>query len=147
MELYEIIESEFSELAEKFSLHIKAVSNYETVLYSNDFIISFVSHASEFEVSYIEITKNGRMIEYYNFGSYIAFITSSEVREKVNSLSIDGIKKTVKICQMTINNNAQDIFINKMAWLNGYENFILYDAPRDITDFKLTIERYIPLIM
>ena len=54
MELYKIIKENFNKMAKKYSLVIKELSDNETVIYSNDYILSFEIHSSELDFSYIE---------------------------------------------------------------------------------------------
>lgn len=136
MELFNVVEDEFNDIAQKYSLCIKELSENETIIYSNDFILSFEIHASELSLSYIEMTQDGRMIQYYNIGSFIAYLASSDVRDEVSLMEISNMEKQIKIYHITIKNNFEDLFANSKAWLNDYKKFFLSVSPRDVTEIK-----------
>lgn len=136
MELYKIIKENFNKMAKKYSLVIKELSDNETVIYSNDYILSFEIHSSELDFSYIERTKEGSLLQYYNFGSFIAYSTEIDTRNKVNIMEISELEKQIKIYESTLKNKFDDLLKNNKSWIEEYKNFILYAPPRDVTEIK-----------
>lgn len=136
MELYKIIKENFNKMAKKYSLVIKELSDNETVIYSNDYILSFEIHSSELDFSYIERTKEGSLLQYYNFGSFIAYSTEADTRNKVNIMEISELEKQIKIYESTLKNKFDDLLKNNKSWIEEYKNFTLYAPPRDVTEIK-----------
>ena len=141
MELYKVIKEEFKDIAKKYTLAIKELSDNETVVYSNDYIVSFEMHSSELDLSYIERTEEGRQLQYYNFGSFIAYLTEPDTRNEVNMMELSSLEKQIKIYQTTLKNKFVDLLENNKLWMEEYKKFILYAPPRDITEIKKIYEK------
>lgn len=136
MELYKIIKEDFNEIANNYSLVIEELSENEIVIYSNDYILSFEMHSAELDLSYIERTEEGRLLQYYNFGSYIAHIAEPDTRNKVDIMRISNLEKQIKLYEITLKNKLIDLLKNDKSWIKTYENFLLYAQPRDVTEIK-----------
>lgn len=141
MELYKVIKEDFNEIAKNYALVIQELSENETVIYSSDYIFSFEMHASELELSYIERTKEGKLLQYYNFGSFIAYVTDPTTRDRINKMKISDLEKQIKIYEITLKNKFVDLLKNDKLWMKAYEKFILYAPPRDVTEIKKIYEK------
>ncbi len=136
MEFKVCIMNSFGDIIEKYFLKIYEFSENEIVVFSNEYIFSFEKHASELVFTYIEKLKDGRLIQYYNFDSFIAFSADSDERENINKKAISGLEKQLLLYAKTIERKYDSLLKGEESWKDEYRNFILYNPPRDVTDIK-----------
>lgn len=134
-----MIKDEFSEVIKEFSLEIKKISESETIIFSEKYILSFEFHSSELDLSYIERIESGKLLQYYNFGSFVAFMTEPKERDIINAMNISELEKQIKIFENTLKNVFGDLLKGGNSWKEGYKKFVLFTLPRDVSNIKQSI--------
>ena len=108
------------------------------VLFSSQYILSFLLHSAELFLVYIEKTKDGELYEYYNIDSFIASSITEEDRMYVKDkfLEKSRIEEELILLACTLEKRWDEFLSGGKEWIKEYERFLLYIPPRNAADLK-----------
>ena len=134
MELQEIVIHAFENIITKYNLQSSIISENEVVLFSDNYILSFLRHSDELEMVYVEKKENGELYQ-YNIDSFIANSISDEDRmqikerfQKKSQAEID-----LELLAHTLEKKWNDLLLGGKEWIKEYQNFLLYIPARNVT--------------
>ena len=134
MELQEIVIHAFENIITKYNLQSSIISENEVVLFSDNYILSFLRHSDELEMVYVEKKENGELYQ-YNIDSFIANSISDEdrlqIKERFQKKSQAEIY--LELLAHTLEKKWNDLLLGGKEWIKEYQNFLLYIPARNVT--------------
>ena len=141
MELQEIVIHAFENIITKYNLQSSIISENEVVLFSDNYILSFLRHSNELEMVYVEKKEDGELYQ-YNIDSFIANSISDEdrlqIKERFQKKSQAEIY--LELLAHTLEKKWNDLLLGGKEWIKEYQNFLLYIPARNVT--QLTEKKY-----
>ena len=137
MELENSIKKFFEKIIEIYNLRISIISENEVVLFSDNYILSFLLHSAELELVYIEKRENKELYQ-YNIDSFITYSISDEDRMKIKSFLINVSKLELELGLLAyiLEKKWGELLLGGNRWIQEYENFMLYIPARNVTRLK-----------
>ncbi|MBD5550611.1 MAG: hypothetical protein HDQ96_05460 [Lachnospiraceae bacterium] len=137
MELIEIVIHAFESIIKKYNMQSSIISENEVVLFSDKYILSFLRHAGELEMVYIEKKEDGDLYQ-YNIDSFIANSISEEARMQIKERLKKESKTEIDLALLayTLEKKWDDLLLGGKEWIKEYQNFLLYIPARNVTQLK-----------
>ncbi|MCM1084421.1 MAG: hypothetical protein NC393_09550 [Clostridium sp.] len=144
MEFEEKVKYAFKDIIDKYNMKSAAISENEVVLFTDKFILSFLYHAAELDMVYIEKTEDGELYGYYNIDSFIASSISKEDRIQIKE-RLQGESKLVihlELLACTLEKKWKDLLSGGKEWIKEYQKFFLHMPARNVTKIIEEYNRY-----